>query len=302
MTIHVPTDAIVVGVDGSEQSWEALRWAARAADAAERPLHLLHAEGALMSPYQMTVTDDPIDNICDEALGVVAHHHPNLAVSWSQPSESPVPALVDASAVASEIVLGSRGTGAVRGAVLGSVTTQVSTAAHCPVVVVRHPLPDRQQSGPIVVGVDGRPDGVAALDFAFAEAERRGLPLVAVLCWQLDRVDFASGVPMPGGDMKSTHRHHRDRLESALADVVTRHPEVRVTGDVVCAPTTSALVERSATASLLVVGTRGHHEMAGLVLGSVSQGVMRRSVCPVAVVPAVHIARSKAVRHEHSTA
>lgn len=302
MTIHVPTDAIVVGVDGSEQSWEALRWAARAADAAGRPLHLLHAEGALMSPYQMTVTEDPIDNICDEALGVVAHHHPNLAVSWLQPSESPVPALVDASAVASEIVLGSRGTGAVRGAVLGSVTTQVSASAHCPVVVVRHALSDRQQRGPIVVGVDARPDGVAALDFAFAEAERRGLPLVAVLCWQLDRMDFASGVPMPGGDMKSTHRHYRTILESALVDGRSRHPKVQVTGDVVCAPSTSALVERSASASLLVVGTRGHHELAGLVLGSVSQGAIRRSHCPVAVVPAVHIGHAKRTNHQHSTA
>lgn len=284
MSNHIPSNAVVVGVDGSRESWNALRWAADRAAEAASPLHVMHAEGALYSTYGPTPDVNPIDNICDEALGIVQHHHPDLAVTWSQPADSPVNALVDASIVAGEIVLGTRGLGAVRGAVLGSVATRVSAAAHCPVLVIRAAFTELQSRGPVVVGVDLRPDGVAALDFAFAEADRRGLGVVAVLCWQLDRMDFASGIPMPGGNMAAAQEHHRGLLRKALAGPSARYPSVRVTPRVECAPTAETLVEHSTNASLLVVGTRGHREVTGLVLGAVSQRMMRRALCPVAVV------------------
>lgn len=296
MTGHGVENAVVVGVDGSAEGWHALRWAASRAEKTRRPLHVMHAEGALASEYSLGPERDPLDNICDEALDMVAHHHPDLPVTWSQPSDAPVSALVKASARATEIVLGTKGTGAVRGAVLGSVVTQVSAAAQCPVLVVRAAVTDRHADGPVVVGVDLRPDGQAALDFAFEEAARLSVPLVAVRCWQLDRWDFASGIPMPGGNMKAAHQYHRDRLQQALTGPSGRHPKVQVTAQTVCAPTVGALVEHSENGSLLVVGTRGHHEIAGLVLGSVSQGVVRRASCPVAVVahtPAEHAAASR---------
>ncbi|MFC6707112.1 universal stress protein [Flexivirga alba] len=284
MTSHIPNNAVVVGVDGSQEGWHALRWGADRAEQANHPLHILHAEGTLFSGYASTENVEPIDNICDEAFGIVVKHHPGLPVTWSQPAESPTLALVDASSAASEIVLGTKGSGAVRGAVLGSVTTRVSVAAHCPVLIVRAAVTDRQADGPVVVGVDLRPDGVAALDFAFAEADRRGVGLVAVLCWQLDRLDFASGIPMPGGDVKAAHQYHQAHLNKGLARLGSQYPDVKVTTRVECAPTAGALVEHSAHASLLVVGTRGHREVAGLVLGTVSQRVIRRALCPVAVV------------------
>lgn len=303
MTSHVPENAVVVGVDGSAASWHALRWAAHRADQTARPLHILHAEGALFSAYDPAPAEEPIDNVCDQALGTVTQAYPDLAVTWSQPPIAPTPALVDASTVAGEIVLGTKGVGAVRGAVLGSVATEVSASAHCPVLVIRAAVTDRQAGGPVVVGVDLRPDGLAALDFAFAEADRRGVPLVAVRCWQLDRWDFASGIPMPGGSMKGAQQHHTALLEKALAKPVSQHPDVQVTTRVMCAPTAGALVEQSAGASLLVVGTRGHHELVGLVLGSVSQSVMRRALCPVAVVPHLSSEHSETRRDEaHTTA
>lgn len=284
MQNHIPGNAVVVGVDGSPESRSALRWAASRAEQAKRPLHVIHAEGALFATYSPKLDVTPIGHICDEAVGIVAQLHPELTVTWSQPAESPVSALIDASTVAAEIVLGTKGSGAVRGAVLGSVAVRVSTAAHCPVLVVRGAVTDRQAKGPVVVGVDLRPDSIAALDFAFGEADRRNVGLRAVLCWQLDRWDFASGIPMPGGNMKAVQQRHRTLLNKALADPSERYPGVAVTTHVECAPTAGTLVEQSTNASLLVVGTRGHREVAGLVLGTVSQRVMRRALCPVAVV------------------
>lgn len=283
-TTNIPQGAVVVGVDGSPQSWEALRWAADRAETISSPLHLLHAEGPVWTPYNLTPDPRPRQRVCIEAMDIVHKHHAELPVSCSEPFDSPVAALVEASAVAREIVLGTRGMGAVRGAVLGSVTTEVSATAHCPVIVVRGSSIDGKSAGPVVVGVDARPDGVAALEFAFEDAARRNVPLEAVLAWQLDRWDFASGIPMPGGDMKAAERFHQEELERALAAPSSRHPDVQVTTIVECAPTAGSLAQRSAGASLLVVGTRGHRELTGFVLGSVSQAMMRRSACPVAVV------------------
>lgn len=288
MTTKIPENAIVAGVDGSPQAWGALNFAADRAELLGRPLHLIHAGAHLADALDELPSRPNIDAICDEALNRVHEGHPDLPVTCSLPTEAPIPALIQASAVASEIVLGTRGMGAVRGAVLGSVTTEVSAAAQCPVIVVRGADVNGKSTGPVVVGVDGRSDGEAALEFAFDDADRRGVPLIAVLAWQLDRWDFASGIPMPGGDMKAVTKHHRSRLAEILAEPAARHPGVEVRSVVECAPTAGALVEQSVGASLLVVGTRGHRELSGFVLGSVSQAMMRRAFCPVAIVAHVH--------------
>lgn len=304
MTIPVTpttTAAVVVGIDGSGPAWQALTWAAERAEATSRPLHIIHAEGALSAPHGRPPKVRQIHHLCSEAIIRVRKHHPDLAITCSQPAEAPIPALVNVSRTAAELVLGTRGMGAVRGAVLGSVTIEVSATAHCPVIVVRGASANGASTGPVVVGVDGQSDSVAALDFAFEDAERRGVPLVAVYAWQLDRWDFASGIPMPGGDMRAAHAHHQARLEEALAAPAARHPGVEVTTDVVCAPTAGILANRSNKASLLVVGTRGRRELSGLMLGSVSQALMRRSACPVAVVTHPHTKEARATHRAHRT-
>lgn len=300
MNIHVDENTIVVGVDGSTEGWHALRWAADRARLSGRPLHILHAQGTPPAHFEVGQTPGVTDKVCDEALGIVARHA-ELKVSCSQPMESPVLALLDVSPAAGEIVLGSRGFGPVRGAVLGSTTTRVAAESSCPVIVVRRAFPVQQHTGAVVVGVDARPDDIAALDFAFAEAERSGVPLVAVLCWQLDRRDFASDIPMPGGTMAAAHQHYRAVLQQALREPAARHPGVEVTHHVVCGPTAGNLAGYSADASLLVVGSRGHHELGGLLLGSVSQSLMRRAPVPVAVVAHVPSARAAGAERPKQT-
>ena len=89
--------------------------------------------------------------------------------------------VVDRSEAADLLVVGSRGRGAVRSTVLGSVALHCSVHAHCPVVVVR---PGRRSAdGPVVVGVEDSPAGRAALHVAADEARRRGSRLDAVIAF-----------------------------------------------------------------------------------------------------------------------
>lgn len=300
-TSSIPRDSVVVGVDGSRQATMALLWAADRAEITSSPLHLLQAEGPWWTPYDLPPDVLAKDTVCAEALDLVRRDHPGIAVTCSRPATPPVPALLGASIVAREIVLGTRGMGSVRGAVLGSVTTQVSAAAQCPVIVVRGTSVNGKNTGPVVVGVDARPDGVAALDFAFEDAARRHVPLVAVLAWQLDRWDFACSTPVPRSALLASEQFHQSELEQALVGPATRHPGVEVTTVIECAATAGSLTHHSANASLLVVGTRGHRELTGFVLGSVSQAMMRRSACPVAVVAARSAVDDDGAHRERAT-
>jgi nucleotide-binding universal stress UspA family protein len=74
----------------------------------------------------------------------------------------------------------------------------------------------------------------------------------------------------------------REKLDRILASV---HTEGLLLDPVVTtAPAPQALVDRSAEADLLVVGSRGHGGVRGLVLGSVSMQCMLQAHCPVIVV------------------
>jgi nucleotide-binding universal stress UspA family protein len=74
-------------------------------------------------------------------------------------------------------------------------------------------------------------------------------------------------------------------LSEALAGWREKYPDVEVHSGVVRDAPVPGLVAASVGQSLLVVGTRRRHSLAGALLGSVSQGVLHHAVCPVAVVP-----------------
>jgi nucleotide-binding universal stress UspA family protein len=63
---------------------------------------------------------------------------------------------------------------------------------------------------------------------------------------------------------------------------------VAVTGEAVVGAPTATLLERSRSASVVVIGDRGHGGFTGLLMGSVSQAVLHHAACPVAVVPYTH--------------
>jgi nucleotide-binding universal stress UspA family protein len=132
----------------------------------------------------------------------------------------------------------------------------------------------------IVVGVDGSPCAGRALEFAAHEAARWGALLHIVAAYEIP--PSASWIVVP---LEPLQEGAADSVSEALARVHELEPGVVTKGEHVYGFAGSVLVDRSAGASLLVVGTRGHGEVASLVLGSVSAHCVHHAGgCPVTVV------------------
>ena len=135
---------VVVGVDGSDASRDALRWAASYAQLIGAHLR---AVTAWQWPLSMTVAlpvpedFDPaadalkaLDGILSETLG----DHPAISISSRVYDGPAAAALVDDAADADLLVVGSRGRGGFAGLLLGSTSEHCARHAACPVVIVRH--------------------------------------------------------------------------------------------------------------------------------------------------------------------
>jgi len=194
-------------------------------------------------------------------------------------SGSPIPVLTAQAREAQLIVVGDRGVGVASGA-LGSVAAALGIYAVCPVIVVRGEHGASVESRPIVVGVNG-PSSDAAVAFAFEAAATRGVALVAVHAWWELLID-ATVSSMAG--RQAIGAAERDLLDERLAGWCAKYPQVRVQRVVQRDLPEHALVERSRAAQLVVVGGCARGWVPGLVLGSVSQTLLHRACCPVAVV------------------
>jgi nucleotide-binding universal stress UspA family protein len=138
---------IVVGVDGSEASRAAVRWAA--AEAAVRGVDLVAVEAWEFSPL-IFAADVPVAldelraTVTEHLHGVVADEvtDPSVRVSEVVGEKAPVPALLEMCDPDDVLVVGSRGRGGFAGLLLGSVSQQLAQHGVCPVVIVRPPSDD----------------------------------------------------------------------------------------------------------------------------------------------------------------
>ena len=140
-----------------------------------------------------------------------------------------------------------------------------------------------QGRGPIVVGVDGSAPSLKALEWAAEEASTKKLDLHVVVGWHLP---LMLGMPLPLPTGFDPLEPARDVLEEAQRAVAGNYPDLVLKTHVVEGPAARALVRTAADvgASLLVVGARGHGEVTGLLIGSVSEKVATHAKCPVVIV------------------
>jgi nucleotide-binding universal stress UspA family protein len=137
--------------------------------------------------------------------------------------------------------------------------------------------------GPIAVGIDGSPPSITALRWAAAQAVLQRLELHIVVAWRVPNM-LGWPVPLP---------EDFDPAEPALAVAADAegmvdkdYPGLAVKTHVEQGLAGRCLVGTAEAlgASLLVVGARGHGEVAGLLIGSVSEYVATHAKCPVVIV------------------
>jgi nucleotide-binding universal stress UspA family protein len=139
---ETPTNGpVVVGIDSSERSLEAMRWAAAEATARQATLHVVHAWD--VPALAMPVTTGVLSALRGNAQAVLdaALSDPALAdtkVEGHLPCMGAAQAILECAADASLLVIGSRGAGRLRRTLLGSTSRQLAHHATCPIVVVRH--------------------------------------------------------------------------------------------------------------------------------------------------------------------
>ncbi|GGV40794.1 universal stress protein [Actinomadura cremea] len=145
--------AIVVGVDGSPASLDALRWAARQAELTGAELRAVSAWRLPSFGYPIEYVDEEVEGAVDAELGRAVREAlgetPRVPVSRVVVQGHPAPVLVEQSENAELLVVGSHGRGAFAGMLLGSVSAHCVHHARCPVVVVRHPAADSAHGGDV---------------------------------------------------------------------------------------------------------------------------------------------------------
>ena len=283
-------------------SLQAVLWAVREAARRRAPLRLVAAVEWVDVPHQYgdPRTGPDLRNVLlrqarthlAEAAQAAAKAAPDVESEQEVLDGFPIPKLVEESRTAQLVVIGDRGLGGVAGLLIGSVAFALAAGGSCPVVIVRGQTD--ATDGPVVVGVDGSPISEAALAFAFEAAALRGAPLLAVHAWRdvpLVAVHAERDVPLDpmtwaSLDWDAVEQQAQAELAERLAGWRDKYPDVDVQRLVVQDRPAKVLVEQSAAAQLLVVGSRGRGGLAGLLLGSVSHAVLHRADCPVAIVRA----------------
>lgn len=280
---------VVVGIDGSEGSCLALAWAVEEVRRQHLPLMALCAWQSddapeTMAPLVSTV-EEQCRSILETATADVRKLSPGIDLRTRIVHAQPASALIASSRHAHTVVVGSRGLGAVKEALVGSTSMQLAAhASSCPVVVVREVTARHGANRRVVVGVDGSDLSTEATGYAFEQAAQRGLGLTVLHAW--DANFYASSValsalPETWNDLEV---EQEGITSSAIAGWAAKYPDVDVRTHVIQGRPADILVDASAGGELVVVGSRGRGGFRGLLLGSVSRNVLHRAHCPVAVI------------------
>jgi nucleotide-binding universal stress UspA family protein len=267
---------LVVGIDGSEESRLALRWAASVATAIGVRLVAVEAWGG-GDPARADETADRVRrDLADATSDVLGELGPDLDIGLEALPGHAAGAILERVTPDSGLVLGSRGRGGFAGLLLGSVSRECVEYAPCPVMLVRNQRAAPLTGTAILVGHDGSPTSDRALAWAVALAAQSGAEVTAAHVWQTS----ASEV--------------RPRLHQRISSAASQSIETwagEVSSDVrpleVEGEPRMELVQlaQSLDAGLLVIGRRGEGRVRALRMGSVASYLVTSSPVPVAVIP-----------------
>lgn len=311
---------IVVGIDGSDESFAALKWALK-----EAALTGQNVNAVFGWTHSWDMGSEPDS---DEAWAAMRHEIADELRAWVDKASEGIdfdPARLKLTSVkasgtsallqighdAQQIVVGRRSLGRVARWFMGSLSTSLAEGAEVPVTVVRiagsedetvtdaiansltpadttvhYAQPTLQKDDnnrPIVVGVDGSETSRHALDFALNEARIRNRPLHVMFCWQLRDLGTIKGYENAVAPVDVGQRH-AEQLVADLVSSMPAHTDVPVTANAFHIPASKGLIAASRYASHLIVGSRGLSGLDAHFLGSVSRQIVNFAECTVTVV------------------
>jgi nucleotide-binding universal stress UspA family protein len=281
---------LIVGVDGSERSNDALALAARLAEPGQRlVLAHVHPYGQLSD---LLSADDYARLVREVAEATVSATQETLHPTTERAMQlvanrSPAAGLHDLAAEqgAALIVVGSSHRSGLGRVVAGSVAESVLAGAPVPVAVATRGLAGSQDSVRIVgCGFDGSPEAHEALGWA-ADIARRHRARVEVLAVH-HRIAFG-GVSTAGAiGYQSANDAIRRTFEKRMSDAIASLADtVAVSGRLLDGEPSTELVDASSELDLLVLGSRGYGPIRTVLLGSVSRTLVREGACSIVVVP-----------------
>ncbi|MFV9458062.1 universal stress protein [Rhodococcus sp. NM-2] len=259
---------IVVGVDGSRSSLDAVRWAAREAEVRGAPLLLLSCItylGAQDGPRLAEILHARAERDVAEALETARAGF----------ADSDIDIRAEVSHQNAPGSLGRRGLGEFTDGLIGSVTSAVARHAQCPVAVIDGWSRVADGTGPVVVGVDGSPSSARAVGLAFEECSLHNTELIALHAWSDQDLSI-----LPVGEEQTMER---SVLEAGVAEWCERFPEVRVRQTLVRDRPVRHLLEMADEAQMIVVGSRGRGGFSGMTLGSTSAALVHITPCPLLI-------------------
>lgn len=282
---------VIVGIDGSDNSSTALRWAVDKAAVLGSITPVLVTPSPAQDPLrsgneaEVAAARDSAWSRLREAVASVA---PDLVDVAAVVEAHPGRGLLEAAADADLLVVGTRGQGGLTSALLGSVSAHCASTAEIPVIIVPPEVPTDRPLLDVVVGVDGSANADSALRWGIEHLAPGG------------RLRAVGALPIWGdADDGSGPLEQRlgDRVQAAIDRVLDETPIVQDPSSdaadreivITIEPRDARVALREAAdgADLLVIGRRGLSRLTFLVVGSVTAAMTHHPTVPTVVIPGV---------------
>lgn len=265
---------ILVGVDGSEDGLRAVRYATRAALAADRGLWIVNVAdpGAMVTGmWELVVTTQALEDaghaIVEEAAAAAAKLGlPSERITLDVQVGKAADVLAGLSAKADLLVVGRRSMSGLERMFVGSTSVAVAASAHCPVIVISASSTPHQTGGQgtVAVAISSWPPHSSALEWGAAEATLRKA-----------RLRVVHVVPAEAGTQPSALADSTAELEKRLAALRGQHPDTPIDLEVLVGTPIDELIALSEAVDLLILGVHPEH------LRGLARGVLAHSHCPV---------------------
>ncbi|SCX27839.1 universal stress protein [Mycolicibacterium fluoranthenivorans] len=278
MSTRRPSRPVVVGVDGSHAAVSAAVWAVDEAVRRDVPLRLTcvvdGADDAGSAARDLATAEIAVR----ECIVAIETDRTPVKIEVEIRQGDPTAVLIEASRSAVMLCVGATGREHTPGAALGAHIGELTSAAHCPVAVIRPDSSALDTSG-VVAEIDDSCDIAAVLEHGVAEARGRHATLSILSTWQPRFTDIHDTQARAAGN-----RRTRAGLERKLDWLRRKHPDLTIKMAAAQGSTTTYLHRHAASVDLLIVGRTRRDGLCDLI-GSAGHATLIDTMCSVLVCP-----------------